>query len=139
MNEADRHHDTCLKILNDASEGKLEIVVSALVMVEVIRPKGAPVPLPPEDERKIRDFFENEYVKMRSVDRLIAEVARDLCWKYGLHPRDAIHLATAKDALCDCLETTDAKRLRVSENPDVGITIREPSWTSQLALPEQTE
>lgn len=128
------HRDTCLRILADAAGDApaFEIVVSPLTMIEVIRPKGTPVPLSREHEQQIRDFFENDYVIMRNTDRLIAESARELCWKYALHPRDALHLATAMDTECDWLETTDPRLLRLSGAiVDSPIIIREPTWTGQ--------
>jgi predicted nucleic acid-binding protein len=130
--------DTCLRILTDAAGDSptFEIIVSPLTLVEVIRPKGAPVPLSREHEQQIKDFFENDYIIMRNTDRLIAEVARELCWNHGLHPRDAIHLATAIETECDWLETTDPRLLRLSGVvPDAPIIIREPMWTGQLPLP----
>jgi hypothetical protein len=126
---------TCERILADAKEGKLELIVSPLTMLEVIRPKGQPLPIPRDKEQIIRDFFENDYVIMRNIDRLIAEKGRDLCWTHQLKPRDALHLATALETACECLETKDPDLLRHSlalGNPP--IEIRKPRWTGQLPL-----
>jgi predicted nucleic acid-binding protein len=132
------HRETCLHILADAASDSptFEIIISPLTMVEVIRPKGTSVPLSREHEQQVRDFFENDYVIMRNTDRLIAESARELCWKYGLHPRDAIHLATAIETECDWLETADPRLLRLNGVvADAAIIIREPTWTGQPGLP----
>ena len=62
---------------------------------------------------KVRDFFENTYIKWRMIDRKIANDAQKLCWDHAVHPRDAIHLATAMEQKCDFLETSDRGLLRL--------------------------
>lgn len=129
------HSQACELILNDARDGAIEIITSALTIVEVIRPKGSPRPIPRDKEAKIRDFFENDYIHIRLVDREIADAARELCWTSGVHPRDAVHLATALTLGCECFETNDPRLLRL--NGQVGnppLLIREPTWTGQLPL-----
>lgn len=126
---------TCEGILADARDGKLELIVSALTLLEVIRRKGDPLPISREHEQKIRDFFENDYIIMRNIDRLIAERGRDLCWSNQIRPRDALHLATALETECECLETGDPDLLRY--NGMIGtppIEIRKPRQTGQMDL-----
>lgn len=127
----------CEGILSDTRDGKLEIIVSPLTMLEVVRQKGDSLPIPIEKEQNIRDFFENDYVIMRNIDRLIAEKGRELCWSHKLKPRDALHLATAVVAECECLETVDPDLIRYDRqigNPP--IEIRKPRWTGQAELPQ---
>lgn len=136
----DEGADDCEKILDDAREGKTEIVVSPLVQVEVVRPRGSPHPLPKEDEEKIRAFFENDYLKWRNIDRKIADLARDLCWNHRVHPRDAIHLAVAIDTHCDLLETMDERLLGLSgQIQGVSLKIAKPKWVGQPDLFEKRE
>src|SRR5262249_7579802 len=125
----------CERILDDAREGKTQIVVGPIVLVEVVRPRGTASPLPREIEQKIREFFENEYIKWRNFDRRIAEVARELCWSNGLHPRDAIHVATAIETKCDLVETLDP-RILACDGHITGSAIRivKPHWVGQLLL-----
>lgn len=127
--------DDCERILEDAKEGKTELIVSAVVQVEVIRPRSSPQPIPHEAREKIRAFFENEYIKWRNIDRIIADLARDLCWEYRIHPRDAIHLAVAIDTECDLFETTDNQLLKADgQIKDVKLKIMKPKWAGQLDL-----
>lgn len=85
----------CRGVLQLAEKGKVNIITSAITFVEVIKIKGEQ-PIKKEKEEKIKAFFENEYIKVRDVDRFIAEYARELIWQFPhLHPYDSIHLATA--------------------------------------------
>jgi len=138
LNDED-NADDCEKILDEAKEGKTELIVSPLVQVEVIRPRGSPHPIPKEDEEKVRAFFENDYLKWRNIDRVIADLAQDLCWEYGLHPRDAIHLGVAIETECDLLETTDGRMLKADgQIKDVKLRIAKPKWVGQLDLYQKT-
>ena len=137
MDENDRFRKVCELIINEASDGNLEIVVSPLTLAEVVRPKGSPHPIPKDHEKLVRDFFENDYIVMRNLDRELGEQARQLCWDHALHPRDAIHVATAIDTQCECFETGDPGILRLDGKiGSPALVIRHPTWTGQLPLPE---
>ena len=107
---------TCERILDEAKHDATTIYVSPLVQTEVAKPKGAPSPLAETLREKIRMFFENDYLKWRTIDRKIANDAQKLCWDYAVHPRDAMHLACAMDLQCDLLETTDNGLVQLSGN-----------------------
>jgi predicted nucleic acid-binding protein len=77
----------CEGILDAAEAGKLEIVTSAWTLTEVIKKKGEK-PIPRSSEQLIRDFFEQPYIIIREVDRLVAERARDLIWSHNLKGPD---------------------------------------------------
>jgi predicted nucleic acid-binding protein len=127
--------EDCEKILNEAKEGKTQLVISPLVQVEVVRPRGSSHPISAEDAEKVRAFFENDYLKWRNIDRVIADLARGLCWQYGVHPRDAIHMAVAIETECDLLETTDKKLLGSDgQIKDTKLKIQKPKWVGQLDL-----
>ena len=133
----DEGADDCEKILDDAKEGKTQIIVSPVTQVEVIRPRGTPHPIPQEHKETIRAFFENDYIKWRNIDRRIADLARDLCWQHNVHPRDAMHLAVAIDTECDLVETFDGHLLTLTGQikvKDALLTIAKPRWTGQLEL-----
>lgn len=64
-------------------------------------------------------------------------MARELCWAHSVHPRDAIHLATAIESACECVETNDSNLLRYNGKlGTVQLIIRAPAWSGQLGLPE---
>ena len=108
-----------------------------MTMAETVRPKGASVPIPIEHQERIADLFENDYMRFRIIDRLIAKRSLDLCWNTGLHPRDALHLAVALEEGCDVLETRDGKLLR--NNGLEGLTIREPFWEVQIEMADDKD
>ncbi len=127
--------EDCESILNEAKEAKTLIYVSPLVQTEVIRPRGSPKPIPVETRTQIQSFFENDYIKWRIIDRDIANSAQNLCWDYGLHPRDALHLAVALDLQCDLLETYDPDLLKLNGRiPNVSLGIQKPRWEGQPEL-----
>lgn len=115
--------------------GITEICVSPLVQVEVVRPRGSPSPLPAAMREKVRSFFENTYIKWRMIDRKIANDAQKLCWDHAVHPRDAIHLATAIEQKCDFLETSDRGLLRLDGKvPEMELRICKPGVLRQRDL-----
>ncbi len=93
-------------IIRGAETGSLVLVASTLVIAEVVKLNG----LTETEEKQaklIQDFFENDYIEIRTVDRLTAEYAANISRKHGLKPADAIHVATAILHKCDCLQTYD--------------------------------
>jgi len=105
--------DKCEPVLSAAEDGQIDIVTSALTLTEVIKTKGGPA-IPRDQERKIRDFFEHQWIIVREVDRFIAEEARELIWAHGLKPYDAIHLATALNLKLSTMDTFDEDLIRLS-------------------------
>ena len=79
-----------------ASGDTLKIVTSILAIVEVLQ--GPDASLPTETQAKeIKEFFENDWIILRPVDRVIAEKAADLRRAYKAHKlkaADSVHLAT---------------------------------------------
>jgi predicted nucleic acid-binding protein len=98
--------DMCRSVLRAAEEGELGIVTSALTLTEVIKLRGKPE-LKREHERRIADFFQNEYIILRNVDRFIALAAQRLVWEHNLAPKDSIHVATAIRWKVPVLDTFD--------------------------------
>lgn len=95
----------CRSVIDDARKGKLEIVSSSLVLIEVFKqPAGAPT-----GTDHIKDFFENEYVLVVGLDRRAGEFGRTLMQSgiARLKPPDASHLASAVLANVDELHTFD--------------------------------
>lgn len=129
LNNEEPYASTCTQILEKARKNSVDLVISPMTMAETVRPRGASAPIPIEHQERITDFFENDYMRFRIIDRLIAKRSLGLCWNAGLHPRDALHVAVALEEGCDALETRDGKLLR--SNGLEGLTIREPFWESQ--------
>ena len=127
--------DDCEYVLNQARQSRTVIYVSPIVQIEVVRPKGYSSPVPMEARERIQAFFENDFIKWRMIDRKIANDAQKLCWDYGLHPRDASHLAVAMDLQCDPLETYDRDLLKWDGRIPTGAPgIQRPRRTGQLEL-----
>jgi predicted nucleic acid-binding protein len=96
-------------IIRDAEEGSLVLVASTLVIAEVTKLNGS-TELEKKQAQLIQDFFENDYIEIRALDRLTAEQAAEISRKYGLKPPDAIHVATAIRHGCSCLQTYDGEQ-----------------------------
>ena len=137
LNNEEPYASTCAQILEEAKKDSVELVISPLTMAETVRPKGAATPIPIEQQVRIADFFENDYIRFRVIDRLIANRSLALCWNVGLHPRDALHVAVALEEGCGIFETRDGKLLR--NNGIEGLTIREPFWEAQTEIRNDTD
>ncbi len=101
-------------ILDLAKAEKVFVVTSALTIAEVVKESrdNADSNRSATDAVRIREFFENDFVTIRNVDRLIAEQAGDIVRQHNIKPPDAIHAATALSSKCGCLHTYDKKLLR---------------------------
>ncbi len=125
--EVGRFED-CVRLLEDAEAGRVLAVTSAMRLVEVTggtssRSQARPI---------IRDFFDNEYIRLVEVDRLLAESARELVWLHQLNAVDAVHVAAAIRASCDVLFTFDRHLLKL--NGSISPRVEEPRWTGQKSL-----
>ena len=103
LNKDPGRWDICDQILADAEAGKCEIVTSTVTWTEVFwmrsaPPRTSPI-LQPDQVRAIKDLFGKSFVIAADLDRVTAELARDLLFTFaqshGLTPKDALHLATA--------------------------------------------
>ncbi len=113
----------CEVIIEHAGKGELEIAVSMLAHVEVVKIGGSST-----DEAMIQEFFRRSYVISIQVDRRVAEEARQLV-RLGLmkKPLDAVHAASAIVHKIPILETYNVKDFkRVIGHGD--LAVREPVW-----------
>jgi predicted nucleic acid-binding protein len=106
----------CRHVLQAAEKGVIEIVVSALCLVEVLarnRTSGM-------DDQKVRDFFDNDCILLVNLDKQVGDLARGLmlAGHAGLKPPDAVHLATACVANVDEFHTFDQRLLALDRQID---------------------
>jgi len=135
---------TLKAILDSAAADKIVIVTSALTIAEVVKmdcDSVNPTRIA-EDVAKIRQFFENDYLAVKNVDRLIAEQAGDIVRQHGIKPPDAIHVATALSSKCACLETYDERLRRLDKKvgwPLLRISLpRDPDEKSYPLLSQES-
>ncbi len=120
-----------LKAIAEAAErGETQIVTSALTLAEVIKLESKRA-ASEEDKELIRAYFEHEFIIVVPFTRALGEEARDLCWRTGIQPHDAVHVASARMARVDVLETYDGELLNIDDPP---IEIREPRWEGNLSM-----
>ena len=83
----------CRAVIAEAKKDRIEILTSTFSLVEVC--KDSKIRTSKEDQ--IGAYFENDYILLMNVDRLVGEHARKLmaAGHPALKPADAIHLASA--------------------------------------------
>jgi len=117
----------CQEVLRAAERGEIQIVTSAMSLIEVIKLDKGPLQISQEKEKKISAFFKHNYIIIVQVSRQLGEQARSLIWNHGLRPRDSIHAATALSEKLTDLHTFDRDFLRLDRK--IGkplLTISEP-------------
>jgi predicted nucleic acid-binding protein len=84
--------ETCQRIEKAAQEGGVEIYTSATTFVECVWVK----------------YFSHSFIRLINCDRVIGESARQLLWHHqNLHPKDAIHVASAISQPIQFMHTYD--------------------------------
>ncbi len=108
-------HASCKYTMEQAEQGKVEIVTSAFTLAEVFKKKCVATSdgLPPVSDTAFEDFLTKECVVMVNVDREVGTYARRLLRSFPeiKKPQDAIHLATAALNNLDELHTYDGANL----------------------------
>ena len=85
------------------------------------------------DDKTVRDYFDNDYILLVSVDKRVADYARGLmlAGHARLKPADAVHLATACIASAEEFQTFDGDLLALDgkvDKPDGRrLAIKKPS------------
>jgi len=124
--------DIAQHILDDASTGRWPIFTSTFTLAEVIKDRSRPM-LTPLEEQKIDDFFKHEYIKLVTLDREVAELARKLARIHNLRPADAVHLASAVKVHADELLTWDERNFPINHTIE-GVKIKLPYWFGQAKM-----
>lgn len=134
--EADRAEHV-ERLLEQAADGDLQIYTSALTIAEVTKgPKASDPTLSAVQEKTFRDFLDNEFVTLVSVDPVVAEQAATLRKAVpGLRTADAIHIATAVVIRAGIFYTYDDQLLKLDGDASLdGLQVRMPPVDHQMAL-----
>ena len=101
----------CRAVIVEAKSSKIEILTSTLSLAEVC--KSQQVRATADDE--LSAYFENDYILLMNVDRMVGEHARQLMTtgSSGLKPADAIHVASAVLGQASEMHTFDDKMLKL--------------------------
>lgn len=129
--------DVLMRTIDLARKGELELVVSTMALSEVIfrrNGKRRSRKKKQHDEILVQDFFENEYIHVRSHDVSVANKGRELCWDHEIRAHDAIHVATALLHSCDAMETTDTKLITACTGAISGLPIITPKDRANLDM-----
>jgi predicted nucleic acid-binding protein len=102
-------------VWSKAQHGDVEIWTSALAIAEVYKVKceGEKASLSPENDAKIDNMFDQDFVKVTQLDTEIARMAKALLRAHDKlkKPTDGIHLASAVYWNADQLHTYDGSDL----------------------------
>src|ERR1700735_3062867 len=127
--------ELCRGTLERAGAGDVCIITSTLTIAECLWLRSSP-PIPKDRADIVRRFFRRSFLRVRNVTRRTSELAQDLVWDQKIHPKDAIHVATAIEARVTTLETFDGpligKSRTIGEPP---IIIRMPIGPDQGKFP----
>ena len=152
----------CDSILEDAKRGRCEVLTSTVTFTEVYYVKPSTI-LKEAQIAAIKDLFAHSWIVPVFLDRLTAELARDLLFEFGksegLKPKDAIHLASAMRAavlgksevfetwdsglnnigtqLHRCRDVRSSSQIRIAE-PRGQLRLLEPEADSELAIETAT-
>jgi predicted nucleic acid-binding protein len=103
---------TVRDIMDDGREGRVELVISTLALVECETQAGG------EAAELISSFFESEWLVRCNVDPFVANTARDLREQLSgvvpLAPNFWLHAATARWEGCGYLMTYDKRLLKLN-------------------------
>jgi predicted nucleic acid-binding protein len=130
----------CEAILRSAAKGDCEIWPSAITLAEVVRPrhKGT-VALTEAEESQIGAFFANPLIHFVDFNPAMGALSRSLQWRFGLHVRDAIHVACAIGAKVDVIESYDPDFLRLDPKQVTGCPPLQEPKAKALPLFDQPD
>lgn len=94
-----------------AESDKIVLVTSALSIAEVAK-LDHKKPLSAKEEKAIKEFFENDFIELVTVDRFVGELARTIVRDHRLKPGDAVIVASAILGEASMLHTYDENVLK---------------------------
>jgi hypothetical protein len=56
----------------------------------VLWPKGEPLQFTRDEAKEVQEFFMHEWIVVVSLDRSLAETARELVWNHRVRYKDAV-------------------------------------------------
>lgn len=127
--------EACRNVLEAAREGEVQLVTSALTLVQIADPADRPK-LDAAKLDSLQRFFLNSFILLRALDRETAHLAQELLLEHpSLEREQAIHAATALSARLHIVETFDTGLLelhnKIGQPP---LTIRHPHLSRQIPL-----
>ena len=125
---------TLKQITYAAENGEVVIVTSAFSIAEVAK-LNTKKPLTKPQEKRINEFFQNDFIELVAVDLFVAELARSIVRNHGLKPGDAVVVASALMGNADVLHTYDEKVLKrdgfIKRKGSKPLEIKEPYLPQQ--------
>jgi predicted nucleic acid-binding protein len=128
------------QITQAAEKGELKIVTSIISKAEVAYLRGSDL-LPLEQEQRIIDFFENDYLVVMPLDDWVCDEARRLTRAFhgcGLRSPDYVHAATAVFHRVPLLQAYDRRILDLNGRIE-GLRIELPAYEGDFSLPFDDE
>lgn len=129
-------------VIDDWEKGLVTLVTSALTIAEVffvrLPSTGRVDRTRDKDVDALFDPPPGRRLIVVETNRLTAYRARDLARNFAIGPRDAIHVASAIEARCPVMHTTDGGLLQKSGTVggDPVLRIETPSWTHEVTVDE---
>ncbi len=128
---------------NSADQGStVQIVSSVWSVVEVayITSEKDSMTPSPEAEEAIRDFWDERVIRLSEIHQLLAEDARKIVrdsvfGKWGIKPKDAIHLATAQRLGVATFHTYDQRLLDCNGKFSFTITVPDLLYADKVRAP----
>ena len=148
-NQAIEQRWHCKQLFQEAIDGEIQLLTSAITITEVLRGEtqaDAYTPSVPIDiKEQIDALFNEPYIVLVPLDPARAQEARDLRWKHSwLRTVDAIHIASAIYAQADVLHTYDgsggrSRRMLQLDGQEGSppLPIKVPFWEGQATLSGQ--
>jgi predicted nucleic acid-binding protein len=129
--------ELCEDVWHECEKGKTLLITSTLTIAETIFLKGTPK-LDPAKRPLVNNFFRAEHIILKPLTRTIAELARDIVWDVSIHPKDAIHIATAVTYKIGIIHTFDKGLLSRNTLTVNGflLNIRQPYAPRQTEIKE---
>jgi predicted nucleic acid-binding protein len=125
------HIDILTQLTDAAERGEIVFVQSTFTIAELVKdPEGEK--LTDAQETLIEDFFENDFVIVRTLTEQIALLSRKIAREYSIKPGDAVHVATALFWKVPILHTFDNKLLNKKKlMEDYPLKIEKPAWIGE--------